>query len=137
VLEARLGRGHEQLGTSESDAGVSRPPGGVEVPRPIPDWLIELVARRFRVLGQPMRVHLLDELDRRGETNVQTLADELSATQQNASRHLSVLTQAGLLARRQDGRVVWYRLANPEPFGLIETTAAELLDELRQLDSGD
>lgn len=112
----------------------------IEVPRPLPDLLVELVelvAQRFGVLGQPMRVRLLDELDRRGEANVQTLADELSATQQNASRHLGVLTQAGLLARRRDGRVVWYRVANPEAFELIETAAAELLDELRRLDPGE
>jgi DNA-binding transcriptional ArsR family regulator len=107
------------------------------IPRPLPDMLVELVARRFRVLGQPVRVRLLDEPERRGEANVQTLADELSATQQNASRHLGVLTHAGVLARRQDGRVVWYRVANPEAFGLIETTAAEVLDELRRLDSGE
>jgi len=47
-----------------------------------------------------------------------------------------VLTQAGLLVRRQDRRVVWYRLVNPGAFGRIETTAAELLDELRRLDPG-
>jgi DNA-binding transcriptional ArsR family regulator len=81
-----------------------------------------------------MRVRLLDELDRRGEVNVQSLADELSLTQQNTSRHLGVLTQAGLLTRRQDGRVVWYRVANQEAVRLIETTAAELLGELRRLD---
>jgi DNA-binding transcriptional ArsR family regulator len=52
----------------------------------------------------------------------------------NASRHLGVLTQAGLLARRRDGRVVWYRVANPAAFALIEATVGDVLDELRTLD---
>jgi len=57
-------------------------PGTVEIPRPLPGVLVELVAHRLRVLGQPMRVRLLDELERRSEANVHTLADELSASQQ-------------------------------------------------------
>jgi DNA-binding transcriptional ArsR family regulator len=84
-----------------------------------------------------MRVRLLDELDRRGEANVQTRADELSATQQNASRPLGVLTQAGLLARRQDGRVVWYRLAEEDVFSLAGRTAADVTSALRGLQAGD
>ncbi len=102
----------------------------------MPDLLVELVAQRFRVLDQPVRVRLLDELERRGEISVQALADELSATQQNASRHLGVLTQAGLLARRREGRVVWYRVAKQDAFGLIEATAAELIGKLQRRDSG-
>jgi DNA-binding transcriptional ArsR family regulator len=97
----------------------------------MPDLLVELVAHRFRVLGQPMRVRLIEELERRGQANVQALADELSTTQQNASRHLGVLAKSGLVARRQDGRVVWYSVANGEAFELIETTAAALIAELR------
>lgn len=111
---------------------MSSQPDDISVPRPLPDVLVELVARRFRALGQPMRIRLLDELERHGEASVQALADELSATQQNASRHLGVLTQAGLLARRQDGRVVWYRLAHDHAFSLIKATAADVMIELRR-----
>ncbi len=127
----------KRRGTAGRDDRVSGPSGSVEVPRPLPDPLVELVAHRFHVLGQPVRVRLLDALERRGEANVQTLADELSATQQNVSRHLGVLTHAGLLARRQDGRLVWYRLSNQDAFGLIEATAVEVIGELWRLDPGE
>jgi DNA-binding transcriptional ArsR family regulator len=107
--------------------------GGDSIPRPLPDLLVELIAHRFRALGQPLRIHLIDLLQRDGEASVQAVADGLSTTQQNASRHLGVLAQAGLVTRRQDGRVAWYRLAHDDVFALIETTAAELLDELRNV----
>jgi len=37
-------------------------------PHPLPDDLIELITRRFRVLGEPMRIRLLDHLRERPAT---------------------------------------------------------------------
>lgn len=85
--------------------------------------MIDLVATRLRVLGQPMRVRIVDRLDRLGKTHVQALADALAATQQNTSKHLVALWRAGLVARRQDGRITVYCLANREAFALIERVA--------------
>lgn len=101
--------------------------------RPLPDPLVELVASRFRVLGQPVRIGLIDRLDRLGEAHVQALADERAATQQNTSKHLGALWRAGILSRRQEGRVTVYSLADPEAFGLIECVAAEIAVQLRDL----
>ena len=57
------------------------------LPHPLPDDLVELIARRFRVLGEPMRIRLLDRL-REGEATVGELAEALDASQQNVSKHL-------------------------------------------------
>lgn len=65
---------------------------------------VNLIASRLRVLGQPLRVRLIDHLDRSGEAHVQALADELAATQQNTSKHLGALWRAGVVTRRQEGR---------------------------------
>ena len=43
------------------------------LPHPLPDDLVELIARRFRVLGEPMRIKLLDRL-REGEASVNELS---------------------------------------------------------------
>jgi DNA-binding transcriptional ArsR family regulator len=59
----------------------------IEVPHPLPDDLAELIAARFQVLAEPMRIKLLDRL-RGGEMPVGRLAEELGTTQQNASKHL-------------------------------------------------
>ena len=54
------------------------------LPHPLPDELADLIARRFRVLGEPMRIRLLDRL-REGEANVNELTEALGASQQNVS----------------------------------------------------
>ena len=64
------------------------------LPHPIPDDLAELIARRFRAIGEPMRVRILDLL-RDGELSVNSLAEQLGAGQQNVSKHLSVLAETG------------------------------------------
>ena len=46
------------------------------LPHPLPEPLVELIARRFRVIGEPMRIHILDHL-RGGEASVQELTDSL------------------------------------------------------------
>lgn len=103
--------------------------------RPLGDPLVELVATRLRVLGQPMRVRIIDRLDRVGEARVQALADELEATQQNASKHLSTLLRAGVVARRQEGRVTVYSLTDRETFALIERVGIGLAVQLSELPS--
>ncbi len=65
---------------------------------PLPEPLIELVAQRFRVLGEPMRIKLLDQL-REGEATVGELQQALGATQQNISKHLGILHSAGMVSR--------------------------------------
>jgi DNA-binding transcriptional ArsR family regulator len=100
------------------------------VPRPLPDPLVELTAQRLRVLGQPVRVRILDVLETAGEITVQELADELKATQQNVSRHLGVLLQAGIVTRRRHGRTVAYRIADESAFTLLRDTAAHVIRAL-------
>ena len=73
----------------------------MKMPHPLPDDLVELIARRFRVLGEPMRIKLLDRL-REGEASVNELAEALGASQQNISQHLKVLTEVGILGRRKE-----------------------------------
>jgi len=76
------------------------------------DRLLELVAERFRVLGQPLRVELLNQL-RVGEATVQQLTAAVDGVQQNVSQHLAVLHRAGMISRRKEGTRVWYALVDP------------------------
>ena len=34
----------------------------VSIPRPLPEAVVELIAHRFRVIGEPMRIRLHDAL---------------------------------------------------------------------------
>ncbi len=70
------------------------------LPHPLTAGLAELIAQRFRVLAEPTRIRLLDHL-REGESSVQGLTEALGTSQQNASKHLGVLAQAGIVGRRR------------------------------------
>ena len=102
------------------------------LPHPIPDELAELVARRFRLLAEPMRIRLLDRL-RGGEATVGELADALGTSQQNVSKHLAVLADAGLLGRRKDGNRVYYRIVDESVFALCEQVCGAAEEQLRAL----
>ena len=104
------------------------------LPHPLPEDLAELIARRFRALGDPMRVRILDLL-RDQELSVSGLAEQLGAGQQNVSKHLAVLTDSGMLARRKGGTHVYYRIADEGVFALCEQVCGSLQAQLATLNT--
>lgn len=80
--------------------------------RPLGDDALQLVAHRFAVLAEPMRLRLIQALFA-GERNVSELAAATGGTQANVSRHLQTLTAAHILARRKEGLQVFYRISDP------------------------
>ena len=102
------------------------------VPHPLPADLAELIARRFHVLSDPLRVRILDLL-RDGELSVGAIAEQLQAGQQNVSKHLNVLTDAGILCRRKDGTRVFYGISDDGVFDLCEQVCGSLQAQLSTL----
>jgi DNA-binding transcriptional ArsR family regulator len=92
---------------------------------PLSDAALELVARRFAVLAEPMRLRLIQALFD-GEKNVNALVDETGSTQANISRHLQTLTQAHILSRRKEGLQVFYAIADPSIYKLCELVCGSL-----------
>jgi DNA-binding transcriptional ArsR family regulator len=87
--------------------------------------VVELVARRFRVLGEPLRIRLLERL-REGEATVGELVESTGTTQQNVSKHLGVLLQAGIVGRRKEGTASHYRIVDETVFKLCENVCDAL-----------
>lgn len=106
----------------------------MEFSHPRSDDLVELIAERFRVLGDPTRLRLLDRL-RVGEATVLELQTALGASQQNVSKHLGVLQQAGIVARRRQGNFAYYRLVDEGALSLCETVCGSLERRLQLLGS--
>ncbi len=102
------------------------------LPHPLPDDLVELIARRFRAIAEPMRIRLLDRL-RDGEATVGELADAVGASQQNVSKHLAVLADAGILGRRKEGNHVHYRIVDEGVLTLCEDVCGSVQQQLRSL----
>jgi DNA-binding transcriptional ArsR family regulator len=74
--------------------------------------LFEPVAERLRLLADVTRLRILDVL-RDGERGVVEIVGAVGASQPNVSRHLALLLRAGIVARRPDGRQVYYRIVDP------------------------
>ena len=97
------------------------------------DPLVELIAQRFRVLGEPMRIKLLDSL-RDGEASVQELQRATGASQQNVSKHLGLLLAAGLVSRTKEGTSSRYAIADPGVFELCEQVCGGLRRQITELE---
>jgi DNA-binding transcriptional ArsR family regulator len=105
----------------------------VAIPHPLPEALVELIAARFRIIGEPMRIRVLDAL-RDGPLTINELAETLGASQQNVSKHVGVLAQAGIVARSKDGNRVRCTIVDDTMFELCELVCGGLRQRLSQLD---
>jgi DNA-binding transcriptional ArsR family regulator len=103
------------------------------IPHPLPDALVELIAQRFRVIGEPMRIRVLDAL-RDGPMTINELTEALGATQQNVSKHVGVLAQAGIVGRAKDGTRVRCFIADESVFALCELVCGGLREQVAELD---
>jgi DNA-binding transcriptional ArsR family regulator len=104
----------------------------MKLPRPEPDELAEMIAARFRLLAEPTRVRLFDRL-RAGEATVGELAGALGTSQQNVSKHVAMLADAGVLARRKVGNCVYYRIADENAIVLLDQVCGSLERRLVRL----
>ena len=102
------------------------------VPHPLPTPLAELIAAQFRVLGEPMRIRLLDHL-RDGEATVSELQEALGASQQNVSKHLGVLLNAGMVSRTRQGTSAVYAIADEAVFELCDHVCGGLRRQVSEL----
>lgn len=102
------------------------------MPNPLPEPVVELVARRFRILGEPMRIRILERLRDEGAT-VQQLVDLLGASQQNVSKHLNILLEAGIVTRRKEGTTAVYGIADPGVYLLCESVCGSLQKQFADL----
>lgn len=93
--------------------------------------LLELVAARFRVLGEPARLQILSAL-RRGEMTVGALVEETGLGQANISKHLQLLHAVGFVRRRKEGLFVYYGLADRDVFRLCDIMCGRLGAESAQ-----
>jgi DNA-binding transcriptional ArsR family regulator len=88
-----------------------------------PDPLLDEIAARFRLLGEPLRLKLLAALAG-GEQNVGALVTLTGANQPNVSRHLAALALGGLVTRRKAGTTIYYTLADPSVLTLCDAVCA-------------
>lgn len=87
--------------------------------------VLEIVAERFKVLAEPFRLQILQCLGC-GEKMVGEITAELKTSQPNVSKHLKVMLEAGVLARRQEKNNAFYRVSDQSIFNLCDMVCGAL-----------
>ena len=83
------------------------------------------VAARFKLLGEPMRLRILQAVCR-GPRNVNDIVAATGSTQANVSKHLALLAAGGVLTRKKEGQCVYYGMKNQLVVKLCELVRAQL-----------
>ena len=91
----------------------------------LPPEAMEQVAAYFQALAEPTRLRILNLL-RGGEHNVGFLAQQCGYTAANVSKHLSLLTKQGLVARESRGNCVYYRIDDPAVYALCDLVCGSI-----------
>jgi len=93
------------------------------------DEAFDLIASRFKILSEPMRLKILHTLHEQ-EKSVTQLVGQTSAGQANISKHLALMLDAGIVARRKEGPTAYYRIADETIFDLCEVVCTRLGERL-------
>lgn len=100
-------------------------------PKIMTDEAVVMIARRFAVLSDPLRLKLIHALFA-GEKNVSALVAFTGGTQANVSRHLQTMTHEHILSRRKEGLLVFYAISDPSIFKLCELVCGSLEAQLNR-----
>lgn len=91
----------------------------------LPDEALAQVAAYFQALSEPTRLRILNMLRQR-ERSVGELAQLCGFSSANVSRHLSLLTQHGLVQRESRGNSAYYSIADPSVYALCDLVCGSL-----------
>ncbi len=94
------------------------------------DQALESIAARFRSLSEPTRLKILWLLES-SELSVGQLVERLNSSQANVSKHLKVLLDAGVLARRSSGTSAYYSISDPVILKICDTVCSSMTDKIR------
>ena len=95
--------------------------------RTLTDAELEQIAGRFKMLGEPMRLKILQAVCKTPRT-VTDIVTATGATQANVSKHLALLATAGILTRKKDGQCVYYGIKDRLAMQLCELVRSQLAE---------
>jgi DNA-binding transcriptional ArsR family regulator len=97
----------------------------------IPVSALAQIADYFKVLSELSRLQVLCAL-KSGAKNVTEIIEETGLGQANVSKHLKILTQAGMVERQPQGVSVYYQITDPMIFDLCELVCQKLETRLQE-----
>ncbi|WP_231597854.1 helix-turn-helix transcriptional regulator [Synechococcus sp. CBW1002] len=92
---------------------------------------MDALAEYFKVFSEPNRLAVLDAL-RTGPLNVTAVVEKTGHSQALVSKHLKLLTIAGVVRRRPEGSLVFYEVIDKSVFKLLARAEKLMLSAKRQ-----
>lgn len=93
------------------------------------ETVLDAVAGYFAVLAEPTRLRVLRALCR-GERTVGRIVEETGVSQPAVSRHLAALHRHGIVARRRDANLVYYRVSDATTHELCRAVCSRMADAM-------
>lgn len=110
---------------------TAKPPAVDRAIPHLPPAALGLMADFFKVLSEVSRLQIVCAL-KSGSKNVTEIIEITGLGQANVSKHLKMLSQAGIVSRRQEGVCVYYQIANPFIFELCDLVCNALSIQIEQ-----
>ena len=98
-----------------------------KIKRKMTDAELERIALHFRLLGEPMRLKILQAVCQEPLT-VNDIVSAVGATPANVSKHLALLAAAGILTREKAGQCVYYGMKDQLTVKMCELVRSNLTD---------
>jgi DNA-binding transcriptional ArsR family regulator len=98
----------------------------------LPDEALAQVAAYFQALSEPTRLQILNHL-RQQERSVGELAQLCGYSAANVSRHLTLLTQHGLVRRESRGNSAIYSIADPSVYALCDLVCGNIARQFERV----
>lgn len=94
--------------------------------RALTDEQLAGIAQHFKLLGEPMRLKILQAICKEPRT-VTDIVTAVGATQANVSKHLALLAAAGIVTREKQGQCVYYGLRDVLTLKMCELVHNQLV----------
>jgi ArsR family transcriptional regulator len=96
-----------------------------KIPLPLSEDELGHLAGRFKLLGEPMRLKILQSVCHDPRT-VNEIVKATGSTQANVSKHLALLAAGGILERKKDGQRVFYGMKDRLVMQLCEMVRSQM-----------
>lgn len=87
---------------------------------------LDLASGHLRALAHPLRLQIIDYIDKNAETSVNNIYNSLGLEQSITSQHLRVLRNSDLVQSKRDGKQILYSL-NYKKIGLLNNAIKDFL----------
>jgi ArsR family transcriptional regulator len=101
------------------------------VDREVAAQLQELHARVCKAIADPKRLMIINELRDR-ELSVGDICEALGLSQSNASQHLAILRERGIVSSNRVGTNVYYSLRSPKVLMAVDLLREFLAEDLAE-----